>query len=110
MIDCNSQHSYSLPMKSRFCAALAILLSSSVFAAEKAPGTGASFKGPLGLQMYSLRFYSPNNLLAKLDKVQEYGLTTIEGGGPGRGMSIDDFFKELDKRGIKLVSTGVDYG
>ncbi len=96
-------------MKSLFCAALGIFLSWSLFAAEKAAGTGPSFKGPLGLQMYSLRFYSPSNLLGKLDKVKEYGLKTIEGGAPARGMSADEFFKELDKRGIKLVSTGVDY-
>ncbi len=95
-------------MKSLFFA-LAILLCSSLLVADHPVGTGPSFKGPLGLQMYSLRFYSPNNLLAKLDKVREYGITTIEGGGPARGMSADEFFKELDKRGIKLVSTGVDY-
>ena len=73
-------------------------------------GLVPSFKGPLGLQMYSLRFYSPSNLLGKLDKVQEYGLKTIEGGSPARGMSPEEYFKELDKRGIKLVSSGVDYG
>ena len=61
------------------------------------------------MQMYSLRFYSPNNFLGKLDKVQEYGLKTIEGGAPARGMSLEDFFKELNKRGIALVSSGVDY-
>ena len=87
-----------------------ILLCSIALAADHPVGTGPSFKGPLGLQMYSLRFYSPNNLLAKLDKVREYGITTIEGGGPARGMSMEEYFGELDKRGIKLVSTGVDYG
>jgi sugar phosphate isomerase/epimerase len=97
-------------MKSLFPAALGIFLSWSVFAAEQLAGTGPSFKGPLGLQMYSLRFYSPSNLLGKLDKVQEYGLETIEGGAPARGMSPEEFFKELNKRGIKLVSSGVDYG
>ncbi len=96
-------------MKCHFCIALVLILCSTLLAADHPAGTGPSFKGPLGLQMYSLRFYSPNNLLAKLDKVHEYGITTIEGGGPARGMSTDDFFKELEKRGIKLVSTGVDY-
>jgi sugar phosphate isomerase/epimerase len=96
-------------MKFFFCAALAVSLSCPVLAADNAPGTGPSFKGPLGLQMYSLRFYSPNNLLAKLDKVHEFGLKTIEGASPPSGMSLDEFFKELDKRGITLVSTGVDF-
>ena len=96
-------------MKSLLCAALGICLASSLFAAERAAGSGPSFNGPLGLQMYSLRFYSPDNLLARLDKVQEYGLKTIEGGAPARGMSPEEFLRELDKRGIKLMSTGVNY-
>ena len=95
-------------MKFFFCAALAVSLSCAVLAADNAPGTGSSFKGPLGLQMYSLRFYSPNNFLSKLDKVQEYGLKTIEGAPPA-GMPLEDFFKELDKRGITLLGTGVDF-
>src|SRR3982751_1864374 len=96
-------------MKSISSGALTLFLSSTVFAAANAAGTGPSFKGPLGLQMYSLRFYSPTNLLGKLDKVQEYGLHTIEGGSPARGMPLDEFFNQLDKRRIKLVSSGVDY-
>src|SRR6185503_10444591 len=96
-------------MKILFSGALGLFLSFSLLAAETAPGTGGSFKGPLGLQMYSLRFYSPNDLRAKLDKVHEFGLKTIEGGGPPPGMSLDEFFKELDHRGITLVSTGVDF-
>jgi sugar phosphate isomerase/epimerase len=80
-----------------------------VVAAEKGVGIGPSFKGPIGLQMYSLRFYSPSNLVAKLDKVKEWGIKTIEGGSPARGMSTEEFLKLLDDRGIKLVSTGTDY-
>src|SRR2546423_9926612 len=95
-------------MKSLYCFALAILLCSSPLAAENSPGTGASFKGPLGLQMYSLRFYSANNLLAKLDKVHEYGITSIEGGSPPRGMSAVLIIYGLHPRVSKLVcnSTG----
>jgi sugar phosphate isomerase/epimerase len=95
-------------MKSLLCAALGMFLCWNLLAAEKAAGTGPSFKGPLGLQMYSLRFYAPSNFPGKLDKIREYGLKTIEG-GPSRGTSLDDFFKELDARGIKLVSSGVDF-
>src|SRR4051794_12422499 len=68
-IDRIFQQAYPPSMKYFFCAALGIVLCSNLFAAEKAIGTGANFKGPLGLQMYSLRFYSPDNLLAKFDKV-----------------------------------------
>src|SRR3954470_13155251 len=96
-------------MKSLFRAALALFLSSTLFAADNPPGTGPAFHGPLGLQMYSLRFFSPNNLLAKLDKVHEFGLKTIEGASPPAGMSLDEFFNELEKRNITLVSTGVNF-
>lgn len=85
-----------------------LLVSLSTFAAD-APGTGPSFKGPLGLQMYSLRFYSPSNMIAKLDKVHEWGIKTIEGGAPARGMSMEEFEKVLSQRSIKVVSTGADY-
>jgi len=110
VVDRNFQNAYSLCMKSFYGAVLGVFLSWNLFAAGTESGIGPSFKGPLGLQMYSLRFYSPTNLLQQLDKVQEYGFKTIEGGVPGRGMTPDEFFHELDKRGIKLVSTGVDYG
>ena len=62
-----------------FAAALAVTLTAG--AADV--GTGKAFKGPLGLQMYSLRFYSPSNALAKLDKTRELGFRTIEGGAGG---------------------------
>src|SRR5687767_6385393 len=76
--------------------------------AEKAVGTGPSFKGPIGLQMYSLRFYSGTNALAKIDKARELGFRAIEGGAP-RGMPAAEFLKVLEERGMKLVSTGSDY-
>lgn len=67
-----------------------------------------SFQGPLGLQMYSLRFYTPTNAVAKLDKAKELGFKTIEGGAPAR-MPVEEYLKLLNERGIKLVSAGGDY-
>jgi sugar phosphate isomerase/epimerase len=74
----------------------------------RAAGTGPSFKGPLGLQMYSLRFHTATNALAKIDKARELGFRAIEGGAP-RGMLTPEFLKNLEQRGMKLVSTGSDY-
>jgi sugar phosphate isomerase/epimerase len=71
------------------------------------PGVGSHFKGPLGLQMYSLRHISRTNLIASLDKARELGFRTIES-GPGR-MAAADYLKLLDERGMKLVSTGADF-
>jgi sugar phosphate isomerase/epimerase len=86
---------------------LLALLSLSITAHAAAAGTGAYFKGPLGLQMYSLRHHTATNLPATLDKVRDFGFKTIEGGA-GRG-GPDEFLKLLDERGLKLVSTGGDY-
>ena len=100
---------YDQMMKARLCV-IAIMIGGAVLAhaVEKATGIGPSFKGPLGLQMYSLRFYSPTNALAKIDKARELGFRAIEGGAP-RGMPATDFLKTLEQRGMKLVSTGSDY-
>jgi sugar phosphate isomerase/epimerase len=84
------------------------ILTTALAAGDKPAGTGASFKGPLGLQMYSLRFYSPSNAVAKLDKAHELGFRTIEGGASGR-MSAEEYLKVLEQRGLKLVSTGCDF-
>src|SRR5688572_10798860 len=96
----------SLAMKaflSVFC--FAVL---STHAAEKQAGIGPSFKGPLGLQMYSLRFHTQSNAMDRIDKARELGFRAIEGGAP-RGAPAADFLKDLEKRGMKLVSTGADY-
>src|SRR3954464_3573194 len=85
-----------------FCARMA------AEAAENAAGTGASFKGPLGLQMYSLRFYAPTNAIAKLEKARELGFNAIEGGGLPR-MSPQESVKVIEQHGLKLVSTGSDF-
>ena len=45
-------------------------------AAEKVAGIRPSFKGPLGLQMYSLRFHTARNALAR-DKARELGFRAI---------------------------------
>ena len=87
-----------------FC--LAVLF--RIGAAEKSAGTGAYFKGPIGLQMYSLRFYAPTNAVAKLEKAKELGFTSIEGGGLPR-TAPQESVKIIEQHGLKLVSTGADY-
>src|SRR4026207_616569 len=61
-------------MKAPLCLLIATI-GSFVIAdpAEKAAGTGLSFKGPIGLQMYSLRFCTETNALAKIDKARDLG-------------------------------------
>jgi sugar phosphate isomerase/epimerase len=101
-------------MKAHLCIVAAIVAGAAAANAAGPPGraqvagTGPSFKGPLGLQMYSLRFYSATNPLAKIDKARELGFRAIEGGAPNR-MPAPEFLKMLEQRGMKLVSTGSDY-
>src|SRR5205809_170602 len=45
---------------------------------RKQAGTGASFKGPLGLQLYSLRHHFQKNVPLALDHVRNFGFVEIE--------------------------------
>lgn len=71
-------------------------------------GTGASFKGPLGLQLYSLRHHFAKNVPLALEKVQSLGFTTIEGGG-SYNYPVERYLKMLDASGLKIVSAFTDY-
>ena len=74
---------------------------------RKHAGTSASFKGPLGLQLYSLRHHFAKNVPFTLDQVRDFGFTEIEGGTYGYPPPV--WIKMLDARGLKLVSTFADY-
>ena len=71
-------------------------------------GVGHSFKGPVGLQLYSLRAEFTRNVPATLDKVKSYGIRDLELAStynlpPGK-------FKEmLDERGFNAVSIHFPY-
>jgi sugar phosphate isomerase/epimerase len=71
-------------------------------------GTGQSFRGPLGLQLYSLRFQFKKNVPYSLDLVHDFGFTEIEGGG-NYGYGIDTFKHMLEAHGLKTVSSFGDY-
>lgn len=86
----------------------AIVFSLACIAAEKKPvGTGGSFKGPLGLQMYSLRHTSAKNPLQALDMARDFGFVELETGA--FRYKPDEFLNLLHDRGLKLVSTGAGY-
>lgn len=58
--------------------ALTLLTIAASQAADKAAGTGASFKGPLGIQLYSLRDQLKNDLPGTLGKVHDFGFHDVE--------------------------------
>ena len=69
----------------------------------KAAGTGDSFKGPLGLQLYSLRDEFKKDVPATLAKVHDFGFRTVELAGT-YGKAPDEFTALLAKHELKAVA------
>lgn len=97
-------------MQSKFVSfvAAALVLGGSLVSAvagEKAAGTGKSFKGPIGLQLYSLRGeFTAHGVPLTLDKVAGYGIKNVElytifNHKP------EVFRKMLEDRGLTAVSS-----
>jgi sugar phosphate isomerase/epimerase len=85
-----------------------VLAAAPLFAAEKNVGTGASFKGPIGLQLYSLPAEFAKDLPATLDKVKSYGIKYVETAGTYNLAPVQ--FKEmLESRGLQPVSGHFPY-
>ena len=82
------------------------LLALSTF--TRAAELSGDFKGPLGLQLYTLRESFKTNVPATLDKVKALGFTEIEGGSD-YGLGIEKFQALLNERGLKLASVGFGY-
>ena len=73
-------------------------------------GTSKSYKGPTGLQLYSLRdMQQAKGTIAMLDKTKEFGFKYVEVAGLGN-LSPADFKKELDQRGLVPVGSHFPYG
>lgn len=71
--------------------------------AETAAGIGPSFKGPIGLQLYSLRDQFAKDVPGTLDKVRDYGFKNLELAGT-YGMKPEKFKSELESRGLTAIS------
>lgn len=65
------------------------------------------FKDDFGVQAYSFRNYFPKDMIGTLDKIQEMGITKIEGDG-GR-IPPEEFRKLCYDRGIRIPSTGASF-
>src|SRR6185437_9289666 len=76
--------------------------------AATAVGTGPSFKGPLGLQLYSLQAQFNKDVPGTLDLVQKWGIKYAELAGTYK-LSPEEFKAQLDAHHIKAVSGHFDY-
>ena len=66
-------------------------------------GTGQSFKGPIGLQLYSLRDQFKKDIPSTLDQVHNFGIKYVELAGT-YGLAPEKFKEQLDARGLKAIS------
>jgi len=84
------------------------LISISLHAADA--GTGESFKGPIGLQLYSLRNqFMANGVPATLDKVKAMGIKNVELAGT-YNLPAEKFNTMLAERGLTAISGHFSYG
>jgi sugar phosphate isomerase/epimerase len=71
-------------------------------------GTGKSFRGPVGLQLYSLRADLEKDPQKGLDEAKEFGFKEVELAGTYK-MPPEKFKEELAKRGLKAISGHFSY-
>lgn len=87
--------------------ALAVTLLSGC-STTKTAGTGASFKGPIGLQLYSLRADFKKDVPGTMAKVAGFGIKNVELAGT-YDMPPDKFLALLASNGLKAVSGHFSY-
>jgi sugar phosphate isomerase/epimerase len=100
-----SMHSLSC-LRSSLLLAATLLLPRLLSAAEA--GTGPSFEGPVGLQLYSLRADFTRNVPGSLDRVKGMGFRDVELAGT-YNLSPARFKEMLDERGLRPVSGHFPY-
>jgi sugar phosphate isomerase/epimerase len=76
--------------------------------AQDSVGTGPGFKGPVGLQLYSLRDQFAKDVPGTLDKVKAFGIRNVELAGT-YGLTPEKFEALLSARGLKAVSAHFPY-
>src|SRR5256885_13438078 len=89
-----------------FCV-VSITLSAGSAVANDA-GIGPSFKGPLGLQLYSLREQFKKDVPGTLDEVKKFGFKYAELAGT-YDLPPEKFKQELEARGIRPVGAHFAY-
>jgi sugar phosphate isomerase/epimerase len=77
-------------------------------AAAAPRGIGPSFKGPIGLQLYSLREQFAKDVPGTLDEVKGFGFQYAELAGT-YGLSAKKFKQELAARGIQPIGAHFGY-
>lgn len=85
-----------------------VLSAVSGFAAEQTVGTGPSFKGPLGLQLYSLRADFAKDVPGTLKRVHDMGFKYVELAGT-YNMAPEKFKEALAANGLVAIAGHFGY-
>src|SRR5688572_2718161 len=75
---------------------------------QRTVGTGSDFKGPIGLQLYSLRGKFAKDVPGTLDLVKSNGIKYVELAGT-YNLPPEQFRKMLDERGLVAISGHFGY-
>jgi sugar phosphate isomerase/epimerase len=76
----------------------------AAFGADKpSAGVGPHFKGPIGLQLYSLRAQFSNSVPATLDLVRKFGIEHVELAGT-YNLPAEKFKEQLAAKGLKPIA------
>ena len=87
---------------------LALALAPAQVATAAPAGIGKSFKGPIGLQLYSLREQFKKSVPGTLDEVKSFGIKYVELAGT-YGLTPEKLKSELGQRGIEAISSHFPY-
>lgn len=90
------------------CVSTAVLVSGVAPVQAASVGTGSSFKGPIGLQLYSLREQFKKDVPGTLGLVKSYGIQYVELAGT-YGLAPAEFAKQLGARGLKPIAGHFGY-
>ncbi len=86
----------------------ALACSSASWASDTLTGIGPSFKGPVGLQLYSLREQFGKDVPGTLDEVKRFGIRYAELAGT-YGLTAEQFKAQLAARGIEPIAAHFPY-
>lgn len=110
--NCSRKPHVEKKMKRCFLHLLFLALSASVLSvyADTPIGTSPTFKGPVGVQTYSLRNQIKENGVAALDFLKEQGFKEVEIGiGNHYGMSAEQMRDALRERGLVPIAAHAGY-
>ena len=94
-----------MPLAVAFCSAVLLFSGCST---QQLPGTGASFKGPIGLQLYSLRADFAKDVPGTMARVSEMGFKYVELAST-YNMPPDKFLALLASNNLKAISGHFSY-